>query len=223
MAARRRVCLLGRRGRRRPPQQKRRTLGRKQHQLHWRDTLKGLITVNPRAILVAKQIEARFPNLSLWVPGKDTGIDLLVADARCQRITTLIVRYSRDYKITHMKELYQSRLRACAWFTLSRHRLLESAAALLVLVLRGLDQRIIDYVLIPPSILLERLVAIHGPKTTFHTYLWTTPDRRCWEARGLLKAECEAVAFGEFRSEARDFCPYLDNWNSLIELQTGGV
>lgn len=64
--------------------------------------MQPLFTVHAGEFLVGEFIERNFRNTYLWVPSKDTGIDLLVTDKKCQQPVSLQVKYSRDYLATHL-------------------------------------------------------------------------------------------------------------------------
>jgi len=66
--------------------------------------MKPLFTIHAGKFLVGEAIERRFPTVNVWVPAKDTGVDLLVSDASNQRAVSLQVKFSRDYLATHMKD-----------------------------------------------------------------------------------------------------------------------
>jgi hypothetical protein len=66
--------------------------------------MKPLFTIHAGEFLVGEAIERRVPTVNVWVPAKDTGVDLLVSDASNQRAVSLQVKFSRDYLATHMKD-----------------------------------------------------------------------------------------------------------------------
>jgi hypothetical protein len=47
---------------------------------------------------VGDYIERKFPRVNVWVPTKDTGIDLLVSGKKNKRLLSLQVKFSRDFK-----------------------------------------------------------------------------------------------------------------------------
>jgi hypothetical protein len=67
--------------------------------------VKPLFTVHAGEFLVAHEIESEFPRVNLWVPAKDTGVDLLVSDKSNKTTLSLQVKFSRDYLVTHMKDV----------------------------------------------------------------------------------------------------------------------
>lgn len=61
--------------------------------------MRPLFTIHAGEFIVGEHIEKNFPGLNVWIPSKDTGIDLLVTDKTnsCKPIS-LQVKLSRDYK-----------------------------------------------------------------------------------------------------------------------------
>ena len=77
--------------------------------------MKPLLTIHADEFLVCGEIEHKFPNVNVWVPAKDTGVDLLVTDASNERAISLQVKFSRDYVVathtTHMQnEFFHTKL-----------------------------------------------------------------------------------------------------------------
>jgi hypothetical protein len=69
---------------------------------------------------------------------------------------------------------------------------------------------------LPPLELLRRFKAIFGAaKERFDSYLRVTKTKRCWEARGLNKADMELVALDRVTDENRDFTLFLNAWKQI--------
>ena len=177
--------------------------------------MKPLFTIHAGEFVVADYIEGHFRGVNLWVPAKDTGIDLLVTDSANRNTLSLQVKFSRDYSDRHP---FQEPLRACSWWKLNRQRLATSKADYWVLVLIGFVRRSTDFVVIKPSELLARLDGIHGQADTIQSYLWVTEKERCWETRGLNRTDESAIAQGQYTSEGRDFTRYLNDWSCVSVL-----
>ncbi len=76
--------------------------------------MKPLFTVHAGELLVGSEIERKFRRVHVWVPAKDTGVDLLVSDNTDTRALSLQIKLSRDYLVTHMKDaIFHKELRAC--------------------------------------------------------------------------------------------------------------
>ena len=181
--------------------------------------MKPLFTVHAGEWVAGDYIEGHFKGVNVWVPTRDTGIDLLVTDSMNQNTVSLQVKFSRDYSATHMPAVFHKPLRACGWWALNRQKLADSKADYWVFVLMGFARRSTDFVLIKPPELLARLDTIHGQVKTIQSYLWVTEKKRCWETRGLKRPDELAIADGRYTNEVRDFSRYLNDW-SLIKALT---
>jgi hypothetical protein len=178
--------------------------------------MKPMFTVHIGEYLVGDHIERAFPRWNVWVPSKDTGIDLLVSEPKSRKMVSLQVKFSKDFNPTHSSPLIQGRLLATGWWTHDLRKIRESPADLWVFVLPSFVEKRMSFVIIPPAELLRRFTAIHGKGTKrIHSYLRVTKSKRCWEARGLTNADQELVAFDRYASEERDFTMYLNGWKQL--------
>lgn len=153
----------------------------------------------------------------MWVPTKDTGIDLLVTDRRANRSVSLQVKFSRDYLVTH-HPAHAGTLRACGWWTLNPEKLAKSEADYWVLLLAGFDMRTKGCLIRSPVELAERFRAIRSDGKSHQSYFWVTRDMRFWETRGLSKAAQFEVAAGTFADPKRDFSIYLNDWSAIESL-----
>ncbi len=180
--------------------------------------MRPLFSIHAGEYLVGSHIESTFPRVNVWVPTRDTGIDLLVSDRRNRRAVSLQVKFSKDFLVTHGSPEFQTRYRAWGWWTLNRDKLRLSAADYWVFVLQGFAARSVDFVVVPPRELLRRLEAIHGRQTAIQTYLWVTENRRCWETRGLKKGDHLRVVLGEYSHRFRDFTEWLNAWSPIARL-----
>ena len=180
--------------------------------------MKPLFTIHAGEFVSGDYIERTFRHVNVWVPAKDTGVDLLVSDRKNKKTVSLQVKFSRDFLATHMAAIFQKPLRACGWWSLNRQKIVTSAADYWVFVLVGFARRSTDFVIITPAELLRRLDAIHGKQRAVQSYLWVTEKRTCWETRGLRRQDQLSIAQGQFKSDERDFTAYLNNWEPIKEL-----
>jgi hypothetical protein len=182
--------------------------------------MKPLFTIHAGEYLVASHIEQHYKRVNVWVPTRDTGVDLLVSDSRSQRTVSLQVKFSKDF-LYMMKPLFQdndSLLRACGWWTINREKLRKSVADYWVFMLLGFNGRTKDFVIIPPKDLLQRLEAVHGFPAIFQTYLWVTTKKQCFETRGLSPKDSLEVARGQYNDVSRDLSQWLNNWTAVQRL-----
>ncbi|MCP4601342.1 MAG: hypothetical protein GY847_12595 [Proteobacteria bacterium] len=177
--------------------------------------MKPIFTIHAGEYLVGAHIENTYKNVNVWVPTKDTGIDLLVTDAKNQHSLSYQVKYSKDWLITHIPSGLQSGLEACGWWTLNPQKIRTSKADFWVFVLPKFNSKKQSFIVIEPAVLLKRLTAIHGTPKTLQSYLWVTSKNKCWETRGLKKRDQVLVANDAFKDESRDFTKYLNSWGQL--------
>lgn len=182
--------------------------------------MKPLFTIHAGEFLVDCEIERKFRRVNVWIPAKDTGIDLLVSNNDNSKTVSLQVKFSRDYLVTHLKEAaFQRELRACGWWTPTRQQIKKSRAQYWIFVLVGFANRSTDFIIITPDDLLKRLDAIHGKTAKkFQSYLWVTQQGKCYETRGLHLADRLLIAEKKFSNEPRDFTKYLNNWTPIKAL-----
>jgi hypothetical protein len=185
--------------------------------------MKPLFTIHGGEYLVGEQIERLFKQrINVWVPSRDSGIDLLVTDRRNRRAVSLQVKFSRDFLPNQAAE-FQKSCRAWSWFVIDREKLQQSPADFWIFVLLGFARRTTDFVVVPPKELWRRFRAIQSARarrTKFiQSYLWVTEDDHCWETRGLTQADRLRVAEGRFRDSRRDFTKWLNDWSPIAKLR----
>ncbi len=179
--------------------------------------MRPIFTIHAGEFLLGAHLEAAFKGINIWIPAKDTGVDLLITDRGNKNAVSFQVKFSRDFLTTHMEALFQKPLRVCGWFSLERKKIVKSTADYWAFVLIGSKKRSRDFILIEPAELLRRLDAIHGEQKRFQLYLWVTEKERCWDARGS-KSEQRQIAEGTFEDKNRDFEAYLNDWHMVKRL-----
>jgi hypothetical protein len=184
--------------------------------------MKPIFSVHAGEYLTGSHIQGKFRHVNLWLPAKDTGIDLLVSNSTNHRTVSLQVKFSKDFLVAHMQEQapeFQQTLRACGWWTLNSEKVRHSTADYWVFVLQGFANKSVDYVVIPPRELSHRLRRIHhGQHRIWQVYLWVTRKDRCWETRDLSKVHKLLIASGKFSNTSRDFTKYLNAWGPIARL-----
>jgi hypothetical protein len=183
--------------------------------------LKPIFTVHAGEFLVGCEIEKK--NLKVWIPAKDTGIDLLVSNKNNTKTVSLQVKLSRDYLVTNKNKkdaVFLGELRASGWWTPNREKIEKSVAQYWVFVLVRADNRSPDFIIIKPKDLLQRLKKIHGNTVKkFHIYFCVTrgikQKEKCYEIRDLNPEDKLKIAKNEFNDDSRDFTAYLNNWTPI--------
>ena len=179
--------------------------------------MKPLFTIHAGEYLVGSHIEKQFKDWRVWIPSKDTGIDLLVTNSDHSRTASIQVKFSKDFLVTHHKPTDRRKLISAGWWTLNRQKLASSSADFWVFVLHSFQQKEMQYVIIQPRELYERLNQLHPLPKIIHTYLRVTKAKTCWEARGLNKDEQDAIANNDTGSidTTRNFTQFLNNWEPV--------
>jgi hypothetical protein len=181
--------------------------------------MRPLFTVHAGEYLVGIHIQQRL-RLNVWIPAKDTGIDLLVTNRENRRAVSLQVKYGKDFLPERPASVRKS-FRCLSWFTLNRAKLEKSPAQFWVFVLHGFKAEKPDFLIIPTAILLQRMAKVHGTlSATLHSYLSSTArSHQCWETRGLTNDAMLQIGNGTYKCPARDFSTYLNGkgWAVLIE------
>ena len=181
--------------------------------------MRPIFTVHAGEFLVGQHIEREFKK-NIWVPTKDTGVDLLVTNQKNTKTISLQVKFSKDFlSIMKLPESVLGGLRSSAWFTLDREKIRRSTADLWVFVLAAFTKRPPDYVVIKPSELVKKLDALGGTsEKPIQTYILVTKHKKCWLARGLSNADHEAISKNQFENRNRDLTAYLNGWDSIKSL-----
>lgn len=171
--------------------------------------------------LVGEYIEKKYPQLNVWVPTKDTGIDLLVTNKKdASKSVAIQVKMSRGYKPVHATDDFSRMLQAGGWLTLSHDKIQKSTAEYWVFILVSHERRMKPkYIIIPPSELLKRLVKIHGKSKSYHFYPWVLNTGVALQGRGLSKKEKAQIATGSFTLGERDLTDYLEYRSPLDKIK----
>jgi len=95
--------------------------------------MKPLFTIHQGEYLVRSHIEqnVRGPDgekLNVWIPSKDTGVDILVTDKANKKLVPLQVKFSKNFSVMHYPNDMKARLMCCGWWSLNREKIVNSTA-----------------------------------------------------------------------------------------------
>ena len=170
--------------------------------------MRPIFTLHAGEYLVGDYLEKKFKDCRVWLPSKDTGVDLLVTDKEHRNAVSLQVKFSKDF----MKDNFK----AIGWWTLQSDKIAKSRADLWVFALYNFNEKTLHNVIIPPQRLLNILQELHGQQRLFQTYICVSNNSdRCWETRGLNTGDKHLVATDGYENPARELTQYLDNWEPL--------
>jgi predicted nucleotidyltransferase len=187
--------------------------------------MQPIFTIHAGEYLVGSHLEQNIRDkagnkINVWIPSKDTGIDLLVTSHDNTKMASIQVKFSKDFLVTHGRPEYQNKLVSCGWWTLNRDKIQKSPADYWIFVLHTFNQKNMQYVIIQPKELKQRLDALHPNVKSLQTYLWVTTDKNCWETRGLKKKDTDLIVTGNYNEKdnaTRNFTEHLNNWAPIIE------
>ena len=182
--------------------------------------MRPIFSVHAGEYLVGMHIQENYKNLNVWIPAKDTGIDILLTDKTNRKTLSIQVKFSKDYLGSLGKtksEVVSAKVRSGGWWKFSRKKIAGSAADLWILVLYRFTRRDYDFIIIQPQDLLERYNKLERNDESIQSYIWVTSSNRCWETRGLKKQEEDAVALDKYTDPIRDLTCYLNNWEIVKE------
>lgn len=184
--------------------------------------MRPLFTVHAGEFIVGEHIEKNYSKkLNLWIPSKDTGVDLLVTNPNNTQSVSLQVKLSRDYSPEEARNSFEEMFLACGWLTLKRNKIQDSKANYWVICLISHHRRISpQYLIIKPKDLLNKLTDVHGELDSYHFYPWVTSGNTpiALDGRGFPKEHRSSLQSGSIHLGSREYTDYLNNWSPLDEL-----
>ena len=176
--------------------------------------MRPIFTLHAGEYLVGDHLERKNKDVRVWIPSKDSGIDLLVTDRNFRKLASLQVKFSKDYIASSNNAHQIPNVKSGGWWKFDRNKLANSEADYWVLVLYPFHSRNPDYLVVPPKQLLSRYDELTGGDATIQTYFWVSGDS-CWETRNLTALDHERISNGTYRNRLRNFSKYLNNWAFL--------
>ena len=192
---------------------------KKRHTGKGEDKLKPMFTVHEGEFLVGDYINRNLGSkYDVWVPTKDTGVDLLVtSQTKGRKPVKIQVKFSRSFG---SKDVPPEELLAFGWYTLNPAKIRDSAADLWIFVILTLRHEP-HFVIIPTRELQERLPeSLPGKQSKWHLYLVALRRKRCYNFRDLPKGQKQLAVLGQLSDPKPDFdySEFYNNWKLLDEL-----
>jgi hypothetical protein len=181
--------------------------------------MRPIFTIHAGEYLVGLHLQHSFPDLNVWVPAKDVGIDLLVTDRDNRRTVSLQVKYGKDF-LPEKSAKVQKELRCLSWFKVDTAKFEGCPAELWVFVLHSFKSDEPDFVVVPKDELRRRMTEIHGWRGTIQSYLASTESNACWEVRAPRHDHVlSQIADGLYNESKRDLTKYLNKtgWAALTK------
>lgn len=176
--------------------------------------MKPLFTIHEGEFLAGDHINRQLGHkFDVWVPTKDSGVDLLVTRKRRQgKAVGLQVKFSRGFGI---REELARHVIATSWFTLDPKKIRQSQADLWVFVILTLKHEE-HYVVMPTRELRKRIP--RGSRKMWNLYLWVYEDGSCYQVRDLGNEDRLDTVHRGVRDRRRDFSRWLGHWDLLARL-----
>lgn len=186
--------------------------------------MRPIFTIHAGEFAVGEFIAQNFSGLNIWIPTKDTGIDLLVTDKINSKTISLQVKSSKNYKSDQVVTDFDGHLAVGGWFTLSHEKIVKSTADYWVFVLMSHEGKTkTQFIIISPDELLTCLINIHGKAKDYRPYLWVTKSKVALDGRGLRKSHKEELAAGSLELGSRDLSRFLNDWSAIKRLADNKV
>lgn len=119
--------------------------------------MQPIFNIHASEYLVGSHIEQNIRDISgkklnVWIPSQDTGVDLLITNNENTKTTSIQVKFSKDFLITHGRPEYQDKLISCGWWNLNRNKIKESPADFWIFVLHTFNKKNMQYVIIQMNV-----------------------------------------------------------------------
>jgi hypothetical protein len=173
-----------------------------------------IFTVHAGEYLVGTYLERTFQNCRVWIPSKDSGIDLLLTDGACSRAVPLQVKYSRDYAHSSPVDLTRRSITRATFITVKREKIVASPARYWIIVLHSFTTKDPRFLVVTPQELLKRIQKHHGRRANYILYFNVVNENKCWEMRAPRAEMKVALDVGTI-TRSRDFTDTLDNWSQV--------
>lgn len=179
--------------------------------------MKPIFTIHAGEYLVAAEIEKSHKSATVWLPSKDTGIDLLLTDKTNKKTVSLQVKFSKDFNTTHVKEHLRPNIKGTGWWTLNKEKIKTSSADFWVFILYSFEKKSNDFVIIEPKSLLKLFSDLERDEKTIHCYITVTNNKSAFETRGLNETEIQEICDNSYKNLKRDLTKYLNNWTPILD------
>lgn len=173
-----------------------------------------IFTVHAGEYLVGTHLERTFQNCRVWIPAKDSGVDLLLTDGSCSRAVPLQVKYSKDYADSSPADTTRRSITRATFITLKREKIVTSPARYWIIVLHSFTTKDPRFLVITPGELLKRIETHHGRRSNYILYFNVVSESKCWEMRAP-RAEMRVALNSGTITRSRDFTDTLDNWSQI--------
>ena len=179
--------------------------------------MKPIFTIHAGEYLVAAEIEKSLKGVAVWLPSKDTGIDLLLTDKANKKTVSIQVKFSKDFSVTHAKEQFRPNIKGTGWWTLNKDKIKNSQAEYWIFILYSLVDRTHDLIIIEPDELLSMFDKLNRRGERLQCYLTVTQKGKAFETRELPKEDLVLLCADKYINSDRSITKYLNDWSRIIK------
>ncbi len=178
--------------------------------------MRPVFTIHGGEYIFANEFGKRYPELDLWIPLDDDGIDFLITSKENRKTLSIQVKFSRDFNLLQINPNIRTNLKSLGWFHLNRAKLQNSKADFWVLLTYEGVSKTTDFFFIKPKTLLQRFSKLNRNGTYIDSYLWVMAHtNKAFETRGLNSALQSTLISGNYHNRNRDFTIFLDRWDVI--------
>lgn len=184
--------------------------------------MKPIFTIHAGEFLVGESLEKLSIDnnkLRIWIPSKDTGIDLLVSNYEMSQFTSIQVKYSRDFNETNNKGVLKKGWKSSGWWSLKLEDIQNTKADFWIFVLYQIHNKNSDFIIIPKENLITLYNHLNEGKSInkpFQSYITINEEKKVFETRDLKKPEKLLIAQNTYQNSNRDLTLFLNNWNQIL-------
>jgi hypothetical protein len=163
--------------------------------------------------IVKNEIQKKFKTkYNVWIPSKDTGIDILLTDQENKKTVSLQVKWSKNYTEDSLnKNSYWG------WFQFKKKKIENSKADFWVLVIPSNYEKKFQFVIIKPQELMNMYEVNGLSQDIINSYIDICDDK-VYESRGLTKEErLHQTLQPNEKVSTRELSQYLNSWEKVIE------
>jgi len=177
--------------------------------------MKPLFTIHGGEYLFGITMELRFPELRIWIPAKDDGIDFLVTDVEHKKTLSVQVKYSKDFNWSHGNPVLKPHVKSAGWYSLNREKIENSKADYWVMVNYDGVKKNTDFLFIKPQDLLTKYDSLGRTGKRIESYIMVMNNGECYETRGMRKREMNTILSGSLSNTNRCLKPYIEEWGVI--------
>ncbi|MGB3870376.1 MAG: hypothetical protein WA937_13055 [Flavobacteriales bacterium] len=179
--------------------------------------MRPIFTIHAGEYLVASEIEKSLKGVTVWLPSKDTGIDLLLTDKANKKAVSVQVKFSKDFNVTHAQEQFRPNIKGTGWWTLNKDKIKNSRADYWIFILYSLVDRTHDLIIIKPKELLSMFYKLNRSGDRLQCYLTVTQNGKAFETRDLTKKDRELLCKDKYVNSDRSMTKYLNDWSRITK------